>query len=452
MYVVPDIVEEILLSLPLKSIFKFKIVSKQWRSILESKRFVERRRRKNVQSRRKTILAAAYGCDCGGNHRQSHPLPNSSRLFKGDDGEEIVYLHCNNAGVSTMSCDGLVCFTGLDWITVTNPSTRQILRFPSSPSSDQVTSRAQNRDDYMLNWVFGFGKDKVTGSFKVVKMVLSEEARCNVLDVESGVWRTLNKLLPPCAVHVVRGKRSVCVDGSVYWSFNGMYRIESGNNKILALDLHKEEFSLVSVPGVTREIEIANLDDRLAIASWTVTPQLTLEIWIMNAEEDEDETWSKAYSIRLDGLDTNRWGLGMWFRPVSVSKQGDIVFCSNSKRLFKYYQTTNEIRCLCLDICVISPYTENLVHFGSSESGNDHPYCGIRSSRRCRLLTRPPGSWFDKKVRYVVREFLIISLSFVCYLLMDSLFRFLKIRDSNDDTNVGSIACLCFYYVLQFWF
>ncbi|KAL1191577.1 F-box/kelch-repeat protein [Cardamine amara subsp. amara] len=57
---VPDVVEEILLRLPLKSILKFKTVSKQWRSILESRCFGEKRRMimKKLQ-KKPQILAAA---------------------------------------------------------------------------------------------------------------------------------------------------------------------------------------------------------------------------------------------------------------------------------------------------------------------------------------------------------------------------------------------------------
>ncbi|KAG2285048.1 hypothetical protein Bca52824_029309 [Brassica carinata] len=66
----------------------------------------------------------------------------------------------------------------------------------------------------------------------------------------------------------------------------------------------------------------------------------------MNAEE---EVWSKTYSITLPET--------MCCMPVSVSKQGNLVFSNNEKsRLFKYYPGTGEIRCLSLDLCVISPY------------------------------------------------------------------------------------------------
>ncbi|CAL9225845.1 unnamed protein product [Arabidopsis halleri] len=59
--IVADLLEDIFLRLPLKSILISKSVSKRWRSILESKTFVERRM--SLQKKRKIL--AAYNCKCG---------------------------------------------------------------------------------------------------------------------------------------------------------------------------------------------------------------------------------------------------------------------------------------------------------------------------------------------------------------------------------------------------
>ncbi|VVB03200.1 unnamed protein product [Arabis nemorensis] len=245
-YILPEILEEIFLRLPLKSILKCRTVSKQWRSILESKSFEEKR--KSLRNNRKIL--AAFNCDCGG---RLSLLPESR--FEGD--EEIVYLHCN-ATRPSMTCDGLVCFPEQDWIVVLNPSTTQLRRFPSG-----LNPRHECRFGFGLfsrfcpgNWAMGFGRDKVNGSYKVVRMSFTyweigqqvPEVECGVLDVRTGEWRILSP--PP---HVVNaGSKSVCVNGSIYW-----LHIERGY-KILAMDLHKEEFHDVSVPAtwVTHETQI----------------------------------------------------------------------------------------------------------------------------------------------------------------------------------------------------
>lgn len=66
--------------------------------------------------------------------------------------------------------------------------------------------------------VMGFGRDRVTGSYKVVKVfVESMFGDCDVLDVESAEWKKLRR-----PHYVTRlGRQSVCVNGSIYWLFSG---------------------------------------------------------------------------------------------------------------------------------------------------------------------------------------------------------------------------------------
>ncbi|XP_013638824.1 PREDICTED: F-box/LRR-repeat protein At2g43260-like isoform X2 [Brassica oleracea var. oleracea] len=367
-YITPELLEEIFLVLPLKSILRFKTVSKQWRSILESEMFVRRRRRMNVQKEPK--LLAAYKCRCGD---QPSLLPESR--FEGD--EEIVCLHCGDARPS-MSCDGLVCIPEPESIIVLNPSTGQLRRFPPGP--DPLSSRFRNGSEefFQGNWVMGFGTDIVTGSYKVVKMCVEPiEEECDLLSVESGEWRKLR--LPPYVHHV--GRKSVCVNGSIYWMFSGR-RLQIGiGYKILALDLHKLEFHNVSVPSatwVTRSTEIVNLGERLAIAKSTILPEWTLEIWTMNANE---EIWSKTFSINLGDLDSNlpSTRYGMDFTPVTVSKQ------------------------------VISPYIENLVPLWG------HQEYQTRTCR-CRLFSKEQEQCFKiSKLLKWVSFGVLLSTSLVIF-------------------------------------
>lgn len=242
----------------------------------------------------------------------------------------------------------------------------------------------EETDFFRGNWVMGFGRDKVTGRYKVAKMCLfPTEEGCDVLDVDSGEWTNLKV---PYVAHV--GRNSVGVNGFIYWLSSASYLVGTGY-KILALDLHKHEFHFVSVPTakwVTRKTHIANFQDRLTIPNMILEPEWILEIWSMNAHE---EIWSKIYSISLAGL-AFKLPYSRWFTPLSVSKQGDLVFYNNFRSLFKYYPETNEIRCLSSDICVISSYLENLLPL-HSESGHhpDPDYYKIRTSS-CRIFTKHP--------------------------------------------------------------
>ncbi|CAN8318220.1 unnamed protein product [Cochlearia groenlandica] len=265
----------------------------------------------------------------------------------------------------------------------------------------------------MGNWVMGFGREKVTGRYKVVKMCMERvEKDCVVLDVESGEWSKVKVKVAPFVYSV--GTMSVCVNGSIYWVYGAI------DYKILALDLHMNEFHNVSIPAnlVTQRSQIVNLEDRLAIAKSRIHPEWVLEIWCMS--QDEEEVWSKRYNIELSGLGSKvpetRWNSSR-FKPVAVCEQGSLVFCSDHNSLFKYYSETNEIQCLSLDVRVISPYIENLVRLWS-ESGH------CQTSRCSRLFYKNQESGsriskFLKKVILCILEFVLLALVF--YFTEDSL-------------------------------
>ncbi|CAA7024108.1 unnamed protein product [Microthlaspi erraticum] len=361
MYLVPDLLEEIYLRLPVKSILRFKTVSKQWRSILESKEFLEKRM--SLQKNHRKILAAC----------SKWPSLLSKPQFVGD--QEIVNVPCHAA--RWMTCDGLVCFPGPDWIDVVNPSTRQSQRFPSG-----LNRRRDKRIfsfegyPYYTDWAMGFGKDKVTGRYKVVTICFPKTGRrarvmqCSVLDVETSTCRDVNA---PNYLDLV-GITSAYVNGSIYWFYYGTH-----SYKLLAFDLHKEEFhDVVSVPDplIPYDAEIVNLMERLAIATTKVVgSEWILEIMSMDVEE---EIWSKTYSISLSNIDVWREYQHPWYTPVNVSEEGNLVFHDNRMRLFKYYQGKDEVCCLSSDICVISSYSENLVRLPSESRSPDLGFAVLR--------------------------------------------------------------------------
>ncbi|KAL1191170.1 F-box/LRR-repeat protein [Cardamine amara subsp. amara] len=365
-YIASDLLTDIFMRLPLKSLVKFKTVSKEWRSILNSKRFVDMHLnfQKSEKSRRK-ILAACH-CDC-----EPPPTP-----FPGD--EEIVYLHCESTRPS-MSCDGLVCIPEPGWVNVLNPSTGQFRRFPSGP--DPVPTPLNFRricfsstgawsSFFPGHWAMGFGRDKVTGSYKVVRMFFDPN-NYEILDVNTGEWR---KLSPP-PYEVDTGRRSACVNGSIYW-----LDIWRGCCKLLVLDLHTEEFHdapLGASMVFKMDTQIVNLEDRLATATGRLNShhEWGLEIWTMDAKE----TWSKTYSISLASLCIKPLE-ARWYRPVIASKQGDVVICDNKKRLFRYYQRTDTICQISPRTCVISPYLENMVQLHNEQADLRTEFACIRGN------------------------------------------------------------------------
>ncbi|EOA25291.1 hypothetical protein CARUB_v10018606mg [Capsella rubella] len=99
-----DLVADILLRLPLKSIMRFKSVSKQWKSLIESHTFVKRHLMKS--SRRRSILLA-FGCRDDGDDSPPFLFPDEDK----DEEEEICYI--GNCDASRISLTWLDLHPGL---------------------------------------------------------------------------------------------------------------------------------------------------------------------------------------------------------------------------------------------------------------------------------------------------------------------------------------------------
>ncbi|CAN8286686.1 unnamed protein product [Cochlearia groenlandica] len=421
MYIIPELLEEIFILLPLKSILKCRTVSKQWKSILESRSFTDKFTTTSLRFNKRRILAA-YNCDCGG---QPRLLPESRLVRK----VEIFTLHCDTSQPS-MTCDGLICFPEEDWFIVFNPSTRQLRRFPSGLNPNHICRFGFGLWSRFLprNWVMGFGRDEVTGSYKVVRMCFSYKelgqkdpmVECGVLDVETGQWGKLNP--PPYVVHT--GSKSACVNGSIYWLHIDKAHVVDEGYKILALDLHTKEFHNVSVPSkwVTRETQIANLENRLAVARTRIEPIWKLDIWSMDTKED---IWRRTYSISLDNIFVSWTRHGRWFTPVLVSKQRILVFHDNRNRLFKYYPWIDHTRCVSGHTCVISPYVENIspLPLKPSHPNPDNKLNSDGKTRipRCRLLSRQSKFWMLQDLqenKFKVLDILFTSIVVAGYFLL----------------------------------
>ncbi|CAN8287238.1 unnamed protein product [Cochlearia groenlandica] len=326
----PELLEEIFLRLPLKSIINFKQVSKQWKSILESKSFVQSRRLMNKNNKKKKVqILAAIGNNSHGY------FVNKGRGGDGDE-VEIFNLRCSVArGRPSLACEGMVCISVRAFVNVLNPSTGQLLRFPSGP--DPVHSRRRYRHhlhDSLFplspgNWAMGFGRDKVNGRYKIVRMHFDSN-RTEILDIAVGQWIKL----PSRPLYYVDARMvSACVNGSIYW----LHCIP--RYRILAFDLHTGLFRDVKAPqSPPMPSQIANLEGRLTLSATAKRGyHCVLKIWSMDPRE---ETWSNTYTIswRTATYDPHRWSVKCC--PLAVSKRGNLVFRDNMGWLLKYYPAT----------------------------------------------------------------------------------------------------------------
>ncbi|CAA7039210.1 unnamed protein product [Microthlaspi erraticum] len=380
---VNDVAEEILLRLPVKSLFRFKSVSKKWRCMIESRSFAERHlkiaERSHVENPKVMAIISternAYHLDtdlCFKTICSESASLLSSTIVNFPQG----FDHWINV---SESCDGLFCIHSyrLQSIYVVNPATRwlrqlpparfQILMHKFTPMIGQVLEPFHmiaiksvshlafvKADDYKLVWLYN--SDKYNSDASSPNEGLTN---CEVFDFRANAWRYLT-CTPSYRLYYKQ--RPASANGSVYW-FTEPY---NGEIKLVALDIHTETFRVlpkinpVIASSDPDHIGMCALDNGLFM--WKREPETMVEyIWRLKPSQD---TWENIYTIDL--LSSNpRWLYDTPNRTVLVAvckKEKILLNFRYGKDLMKYDPQTKSFSPIFKDSCIkYVPYFQSLI-------------------------------------------------------------------------------------------
>ncbi|KAG2238090.1 hypothetical protein Bca52824_092663 [Brassica carinata] len=238
-WVVPhDVVELILERVPVRSLLRFKCVSKQWKSTIESRRFQERQLKQRGGDP-PDVLLVSYRSDY--ESLRTLVLGSSSpvKIPTPWDNMEEENTTTKKYSAAVNSCDGLVCL---------------YYPFHSEIGLDNATT-------------------------------------CEVFDFSANAWRYVT---PSAPYRVAPFAPPVFVDGSLHWF------TDCEETKILSFDLHTETFQVISkapFPANSHDddnpygILLCDLDNRLCVSHKTDSNQV---IWSFNSS---NKTWLKIFSI-----------------------------------------------------------------------------------------------------------------------------------------------------------
>ncbi|XP_059658406.1 putative F-box protein At1g47790 [Cornus florida] len=270
----PDIILKVLQELPVKSLLRFRCVSKLWCSEIDSPLFIE-----SHQTRSHTRL--------GGLNILLQVLDsrNLSYLCSADpEGGEatrfltVPFRDCLNP---LQSVNGFVCLGDR----IINPSTREIhvlplLYFPAGSSGINLWST------YSCNYL---GFDPSTNKFKVLNICQSHKGRrfrqhkgvqFKILTLGTQYWRDID--------FKIQGKTNsdpCYIKGVIYI----LFRIKSSiQNVILGFEVEHEKFRIIHLPTDATEKYYTPVHVRENIA--LIDPQYTT-IWIL--EDCDKKLWKK---------------------------------------------------------------------------------------------------------------------------------------------------------------
>ncbi|KAF3572462.1 hypothetical protein F2Q69_00063540 [Brassica cretica] len=171
---------------------RFRSVSKKWRSTIDSPRFQSRELKLRRQSRGHDLLFVAYYEDPPDDLAQ-HALGScSSCIYR------TVKFPFPNLLLCYGSCDGLVCLFCIHTPNVVvNPATRWHRSFPFSSLQRLIIDKGRPPFASDLTYELGFGKDKLSATYKPVWLYNSSEygldnvTTCEVFDFSTHSWRNL---------------------------------------------------------------------------------------------------------------------------------------------------------------------------------------------------------------------------------------------------------------------
>lgn len=321
-YIPKEIVRDILLRLPVKSLLRCKSVSKTWLSIISSPDFLKSqlhhammisRRAPSLLARRATelrILPWARTCH---NNFDRVVMP---RLF----GEYPLVINSYN---------GIVCVAVLDdddLFFLWNPSLRMCRKLPDPPSWG------------LYRYTIGFGYDSVSNDYKVVRIVCDTprdlNAKVHVYSTKAECWREFR--LSIYREHERFEQNHIVVNGVMYID---------NEFELISFDLHREVFRQVPLPRYCGDqmSDLLDFEGSVALVFRDVGHEPGMYLWTLDDVSDR-VSWTKRFSVDVDS-DSCVWlncylGAGRFYGRVLNSETYRVynILYDNEKKETQLYE------------------------------------------------------------------------------------------------------------------
>lgn len=345
-----DVIIEILLRLPVKSLLRFRTVSKSWHAFLISRDFIHMHRLQPVHEQlirisdrgpRDTPTISFFNYD----HKITFNPDNENDHFVDVGIEACLTIDlpftCSGDDEARVvsSCNGLFCvhFSRSSCIVLWNVATRKY-RFLELP--DCVSFYLDPFFPYIM-----FGYVPENDDYKVVKVLSSRrkesgDSKVWFYTLSSDTWEEMGGegirgLIP-------KGGSAVSVNGWLYWM---SCSDGDGMDVITCFDLCKQVFGRVKLPDsdIVTNLTIVKLVVlkgclSVIIDSGDGVDVNHYEVWVMNERQGAAESWTKRFDFSP---------FSKIARPVGSWRDGELLFGypnGLSRELVSYNPFTKRIR------------------------------------------------------------------------------------------------------------
>lgn len=326
----PDILSQILSWLPVSSLLKLRLVSKTFRTLIDSSYVIKLHINHSLDTNTNNNLIFGGDRSLHFLNLDSCSSSTTNNVVKKIDNPLYFALYDT---VILGSCNGVVCLCTTEpdnEVAFWNPLVRKFRKMRMVP--------AKNIDGMGRGiCIKGFGYDHVNDDFKVVRLVqyvsLFNELEYSKIEVfgarSDGVRREVGEF-PYYLCY--RRYFNVFANGALHWLVSEK-PARKGEFLIAAFNVSKDELRLVPNPDIVKE----NVKVDLAILGGCVCmvcnyPKKNVDIWVMKSYGVQ-ESWSKLISTSdvklIEELD--------FLRPIVYDKSGkEVLLEKNFQRLYWY--------------------------------------------------------------------------------------------------------------------
>ncbi|XP_026399419.1 F-box/kelch-repeat protein At3g06240-like [Papaver somniferum] len=318
-----DIVLNILVRLPVKSIGRYRCVSRYCCRLLTDPRFVKQHLN-HILGLKKLglVLSSYYNFHNDIYMIRYDPLSSVSNglvIMKDPLKSERVTLEMEVLGY----CHGLVCIRPMfmGQVFLWNPCTKEYRKLPLRPiESSSIISYIK----------YGFGYDCKMEDYKVVSFVgYKDEHDCEVqvFTLGSNCWRKMNRIPYDLSCNdivnqvPVNGSHQLTFDGALHWIAKTDSVVAEDSKVMISFDLEKEIFKEIPLPmGFNERFrpQMCVIGGTLCLLEYKA--EVGFEVW-QSKDYGGSKCWNKILTFGRQQLVSPV----MNFTPLQILKNGEIL-------------------------------------------------------------------------------------------------------------------------------
>ncbi|MCL7031272.1 hypothetical protein MKW94_026061 [Papaver nudicaule] len=369
LFLVDDLLIQILVWLPVISLLRFKTVCKSWRSIIQSSDFIHRHATfNNDDNKTGTLIFQSSHCikemgkdmgrfyvphffvlsSCSSNgwlykYLGVPPYPRGEPLARFELSGQVLERHRPVTMVA--SCHGIICMHDIfpRDIALWNPATKHFRVLPKSLPLPEVFGKLQ--EDYV-----GFGFDTETKDYKVLLITYDATKMKNAVQVYSmrtNSWRWCVDVDLPATRCFSRDvhNQGVYLNGHYLFIATKFYTtFEEGESHncsetvVISFDFSKESYTIIPAPTDDVRLDVRGRDGKIVCFTYLLPDDRKCQVYALNNDTLQNEdSWTKLYET---GMDQSHSCLG----PMAISKDGLCGFLrgSDGYGLMSYNLETEE--------------------------------------------------------------------------------------------------------------